>query len=191
MRVRFALLGLLVAACAAPTTPAATGGPHAAISDGASGGNSHFFFLPPLVPNPATAGTADPTLSPEVVICAWDGAACAATLAVFTTDRTTSHSTQPGHSETIRASQHHYLVDWHTRAFGLDPAVTYRICVKVGDVELGFADVDVVASGGERQPETAGFITVLEGRTLPIKFRIEAGALDEGGAGACGGTGPE
>ncbi len=53
--------------------------------------------------------------------------------------------------------------------------------MNVGDRELGHADVDVVASGGElKNVDTDGFIPLLDDRTLPIKFRIEEGVLDCG-----------
>ena len=61
------------------------GGPALAISDGAHGGNPHFFFLPPLVPNPNPTGTFDPAVTPTVVICALSGSACGATIATYTT----------------------------------------------------------------------------------------------------------
>ena len=189
MRARLILpaMMLAVAACTegslsafSSTSPA----PLAAVSDGANGGNPHFFFLPPLVPNPGP-GDNDESVSPQVVICQWDGAACVGTLATFTTDGATTTTTQPGNSETVRVNRSHAIVNWHTGGFNLDPALTYRICVRVGDVGLGFADVDVVATGGEAKDAAEGFIGVVNGRTLPIKFRIEAGALDEPGAG-CG-----
>jgi hypothetical protein len=182
MRVHHALVAAAmgwIAACTENPALTTAAAPVAAISDGATGGNAHFYFLPPMVPNPSTSGTADATLSPAVVICAWIDSACETILATFTTDHSTTTTTQPGNSETVRASQDHYIVDWHTRGFDLDPALTYRICVKVGDVELGFADVDVVDSGRDLQDVAAGFVAVRNGRTLPIKFRIEQGALDE------------
>jgi hypothetical protein len=79
----------------------------------------------------------------------------------------------------LRLGQDHYIVNWHTNAFGLDPALTYRICVKVNDVGLGFVDVDIAALGAELRVGTEGYVPLLDGRTLPITFRIEPGALDE------------
>src|SRR2546425_9463259 len=56
-----------------PLQPAANAGPAYMISDGAhNGGNSHFFFLPPLVPDPSAffhAGTFNSRLSPVVELC--------------------------------------------------------------------------------------------------------------------------
>ena len=78
-------------------------------------GKAHFFFLPPLVPNPSPGGEFDETVTPTVEICQMDGAACGATIATYTM------TTGPG-SETIRVvpEDEHYIVNWHTDEFGLD-----------------------------------------------------------------------
>ncbi len=138
-------------------------------------GNEHFFFLPPMVSDPVTSGTFDASLEPVVEIC--ELALCGtSTIATFTT------TTGPG-SETVRLStvDEHYVVNWHTDLSNLDPAMTYRIRVSVDDVELGYADVDVVNSGkGLKDVNTDLYIPLKDGRTLPIKFRIEDGALITG-----------
>jgi len=55
----------------------------------------------------------------------------------------------------------------------------------VGGVELGFADIDPVSTGKElKNVQTGEYIGLVDGRTLPIKFRIENGALCD--AAACG-----
>lgn len=60
----------------------------------------------------------------------------------------------------------------------LDPAKTYRIRVFVGAAQLGFADVDVVSSGSQlKNVATDEFIGLVQGKTLPIRFRIEHGAV--------------
>jgi hypothetical protein len=142
-------------------------------------GNEHFFWLPPMVQAPAYAGTFDGSLDPVVHICEWDGAACVLPLvAEFTT------TTGPG-SETIRVEpgDEHYIVNWHTDEFALDPNATYRIVTSVDGQELGHADVDVVSSGNQlRNVDTAEYIALKDGRTLPIKFRIEEGAVSVAGS---------
>lgn len=154
-----------------PTSPA---GPAFEIKDGAhSAGNQHFYFLPPLVPPPASTGTFDGSQAAEVQICTWINDACGATIATYST-------TSGVGSETVRMSEgdQHYLVNWHTDQFSLDPALTYRIRVLVAGAELGHADVDVVNSGKElKNVNTGEFVPLLDGRTLPIKFRIEMGAV--------------
>ncbi len=158
-------------------------GPSFAISDGAHSGNRNFFFLPPLVPDPShdpdfDPGAFDPALQPSVEICLLDGSACAASQPagfpiVFTT------TAGPG-SETVRLvpTDQLYLVNWNAGDFSLDPASFYRIQVLVGGAELGYADVDVVDNGRDlRNVNTNQYISLVDGRTLPVKFRIERGAV--------------
>jgi hypothetical protein len=153
--------------------------PNVQIVDAAhNGGNAHFFFLPPLVPAPSTSGTPDGSLSPEVVICEWSGSACTTTIARFTMQSGTG-------AQIVRydASTGQYIVNWDTKtcitgSCTLDPAKTYRLRVRVAAVLLGFADVDVVSSGSElRNVQTGEYIGLVNGRTLPVKFRIERGAV--------------
>lgn len=144
-----------------------------AISDSAhNSGNEHFYFLPPLVPSPSYSGIFDGTLSPVVVICIWTGTECSTEITQYSTQ------TGPG-SETIRVDpiEQYYIVNWHTDQFSLDPSKTYRIRVLVDEIELGYADVDVVKNGSElKNVNTNEYIPLKDGRTLPIKFRIEKGA---------------
>ena len=192
LRLTALLAAALAVACADPITPS---GAHSqfpnVLSDGATGGNPHFFFLPPMVARPDSAdGPNDRDLSPVVVVCQYT-AGCVTTLATYTTDRATTTTTHPGNSEVVRSGGSHYIVNWHTGAFDLDPALGYRICVSVGGVELGFADVDVVESGADLSDVPADVVGVHNGRTLPIKFRIEAGALDQPATSGCGSESPE
>src|SRR5439155_27328169 len=64
----------------------------------------------------------------------------------------------------------------------------------VGLAQLGFADVVVVTSASQaKNVDTNGYFALVEGRTLPIKFRIEQGAVavlpPSGGAAKIGGEG--
>ena len=71
-----------------------------------------------------------------------------------------------------------YIVDWDTRAVDLDLSRNYRIHVDVSGAELGYADVDVVGDGGElKSVDTGERIGLMDGRTLPIAFRIENGGV--------------
>lgn len=149
----------------------------------------HFYFLPPMVPDPVVDGVFDATRSPSVKICLLDTGVTPNKCAeqqpsgfpiIYTVD------SGPG-SETVRLSEEdeHYIVNWHTDESALDPAATYRIIVREPG-PLGFADVDVVSGGRElKNVNTDEAIPLVDGRTLPIKFRIEEGlsfALDsEGG----------
>lgn len=159
-------------------------GPSATISDGThAAGNRNFFFLPPLVPDPRDnpyydADGFDPDARPTVEICHLTGGACAPSQPagfpiVFSMDAGRG-------SETVRVdvNAQHYIVNWHAGDVDLDPASNYRIQVLIGGAQLGYADVDVVSSGRElRNVNTNEFIGLVDGRTLPIKFRIERGAM--------------
>ncbi|HEX8362471.1 MAG TPA: Ig-like domain-containing protein [Longimicrobium sp.] len=153
-----------------PTAPAA--GPTQTISDAAHGGQvPGFYFLQPLVKSPNATGTFDAALEPRVEICQLAGTACGAGVAQFTLTSGTG-----GELLTVDAVAGKYQVNWHTDKFGLDPAKHYRVSVFVGTYRLGFADVDVVSSGKElKRVDTQEYIALQDGRTLPIKFRIETG----------------
>lgn len=171
--VTLAVVLILLWACDAPLGISAessiAGESTKTISDGGhSSGNEHFYFLPPLVPMPSYDGTFKGNLSPVVKIEPLG--------AVYTMD------TGPG-SETVRVcpEDEHYIVNWHTDEFDLDPSVDQSIQVWADDQLLGFADVDVVSSGSElKSVETEEYIPLKDGRTLPIKFRIEEGAVKYG-----------
>jgi hypothetical protein len=145
------------------------------VADAAHGGdNPHFYFLPPLVPQPIFAGTFDPNRFPSVRICEWAASGCVpgGFGVTFTT------TTGPG-SETVRVDpgEENYLVNWHTGDFPLDPSKGYRIFVLEGSEELGHADVAIASSGAAvKNLKTGETIWLQDGRTLPIKFRIETAA---------------
>jgi hypothetical protein len=173
-----------------PTEGSLPNQPSFTISDGAHGaGNPDFFFLPPLVPSPT--GDADYTpsgfnssLSPTVVICALDVGNDAPESAV--TPGTLCRPTQPaglpvtftGSQIAVSVPQQLYQVDWKIVTA---PETYYRIFVKVGTTQLGFADLKTANSGNASQ-----FIVRKDNNSLPIKFRIEQFALcSEPGVGPC------
>ena len=167
--------------------------PSADFSDGSvSGGNPHFFFLPPLVKQPSFSGTFNPALRPVVEICQLDvdinniPIACNAVVPTI----------NPGIVQ-LDLVDELYQVDWNTLLPPIDPAKFYRIQVRVapGGSILGFADVDPVLNGIElHNVDTGEFIGLVDGRRLPIKFRIEIGTTCkttdcfEGTVGPAGGT---
>lgn len=178
------LLPILASACVETSQPsAAERSPSWVISDAVhGGGNSHFFWLPPMVAQPASFnGPFDATVSPTVHIC--NLANCGGeVIAEY------SMETGPG-SETVRlaAADEHFIVNWHTDQFGLVPGTTYRISVRVAGTELGLADVQIASGGKEaKNLTTSTTIGLKDGRTLPIIFRVEEGAVfvvsaEEGG----------
>jgi len=150
-----------------PRTPALS------IIDGAHAGNPHFFWLAPMVKNPTATGAFDPTLSPRIDVCRWTGSACEQPMvASFTT------MSGPG-SETVRvdAANSLYIVNWHTDQFALTIGATYRIMASVLGAGVGSADVQVLTNGSAKNVTTGDDIALVDGKTLPIKFRIEQGMV--------------
>ncbi|HEU0076122.1 MAG TPA: hypothetical protein VFQ76_00640 [Longimicrobiaceae bacterium] len=155
-----------------------------AISDGAQPGpehNPHFFFLPPLAPHPAARGTFNPRLRPWVSICEWASGACVPSGLHRRID-----ATRPSGGDA------HYQADWHTQAQprpASAPAVyRLRVMVAVGadSLELGFADVQFHPEGkSAKRAVDEGAVGLVGGRSLPIKFRVEEGALAAGCEGDC------
>jgi hypothetical protein len=151
-------------------------GPSQIIADAPRGFKAGFYWLAPMVLPPTYSGTFDAALQPSVEICQLVADACAGVLATFTT------SSGPG-SERVRldATNEHYIVNWHTDQFSLAVSGVYRISVRAGsDVLLGYADVQPVSTGKElKNVETGEYIGLVDGRTLPVKFRIETNVVAE------------
>ncbi|WP_405382290.1 putative metal-binding motif-containing protein [Maribacter sp. LLG6340-A2] len=136
------------------------------IFDGANNGNQRFFFLPPMVSNPNSSGTFDGTLNPEIII----------------SEMNNSIKVDPPLAQfqaTVSSGEELYKAEWNTKNYELDKDLTYRIEVILQSTLIGYADVDVVESGKElKNVNTGEFIPLKDGRTLPIKVRIEEGVLD-------------
>ena len=158
------------------TEPASPEAPAFVIADGARGFKQGFYWLPPMVRDPVTSGTFDAELSPEVEICALDAGECDPELGlieIFTMDGSGSERVR------VDPDGEHYLVNWHTDEYDLSEATHYRISVFAGPgVLLGYADVEPVSNGGALRNVDAGeYIGLVDGRTLPIKFRIRTGIV--------------
>ena len=176
----------LAFSCTEPRSPfqPATAGPAFEIQDGAHhSGNSHFFFLPPMVPQPKFSGTFDGAQSPTVVVCWWTGTACATVVGQF--------STSGAGAQVVRvdATGEAYSVNWDTKQ-GVTvcsaPRI-FRVTVLVAGTELGHADVQLVTNQQELKGVTTNeFTPLVAGRTLTIKFRIEREAVFV--VGSSGGT---
>lgn len=152
--------------------------PAHAISDAVHGGGTpHFYFLPPMVPQPGFAGLFDSTINSVVEVCEWtDG--CANVVARFTMQSGTG-----GQVVRTDPAAGQYIVNWNTQQCVSGPCVldvtkTYRIEVLALSTVLAFADVELVANGSQlKNLNTGEYIGLVDGRTLPIKFRIEQGAV--------------
>jgi hypothetical protein len=181
-RVRTLVVVVIALACtdqSRVTAPASSGptvtGPQLTIADASQGYKTGFYWLPPMVQQPVVTGVFDAALSPVIDICQLEGATCVAEpIATFTM------TSGPG-SERVRidAAGEHYIANWHTDEFAVAPGQHYRISVRAGDnVLLGFTDVEPVTSGKEmKNVNTGEYVGLVDGRTLPIKFRIESGIV--------------
>jgi len=183
---------VLVVACQGERalTPAVAP-PSFTLDDGTrTGGNPDFFFLPPIVPNPSGSANFDaaefnPELLPVVNVCQLSGNPSLGPVSCGTI------VFGPVTAQAAVADQH-YQVNWHTDqsnlGAGLNVNAFYRIQVFVseGGTRLGFADVDPVSSGKElKNLQTGDVFGLVDGRTLPIKFRIEESALCQTGNDTC------
>lgn len=155
--------------------------PSRSISDGTFAlGNPDFFFLPPMVKNPSsspnwTAGGFNGTLHPLVHICEMSG----------TTEATaTPTSVCSDLATTVSLTDEQYSVNWKVPS---SSTIFYRLSVVVGKKVLGWADVETATNASQLKNVTTGeFVPLVDGRTLPVKFRIERYALcDVPGTGPC------
>jgi hypothetical protein len=171
-------MALLTAGCqdaaTAPSADAHDAAPAAVISDGAHDGTAGFYFLPPMVPVPAYGGTFDATLAPTVTVldCGTDPD-CAAPDA-------TPHALFTGATgPVIDPVDEHYKVNWHTNETGAVAGRYYRVVVAAHGADLGFADVQMVDGGKQlKNVDTDEYVGLTDGRTLPVRFRIETGAAE-------------
>lgn len=176
-------VAVVLARCTETVNNAATaprpGPPRFEIVDGAhNNGNPHFFFLPPLTASSTPQGTFDASESPIVTVCQLVASSCGSVIEQF------SMTTGTG-AQIIRvdATDQLYIVNWATDQCITGPCTlpvgnVYRIAVLVGGTELGHADVQVDANQQQAKSLNTGEVFALvDGRTLPIKFRIEQGAV--------------
>jgi Tol biopolymer transport system component len=81
------------------------------------------------------------------------------------------------------AGQQQYHVNWKTEecvwgSCTLDPARIYRLTVSVGSRALGHVDLQVFSNASQaKNVNTNEYIGLVEGRTLPIRFRVETGIV--------------
>ena len=186
------------------TAPEA-GGPVYVIEDGRHGDpaqrNDHFFWLPPVVPapSPAPSGAPDAMLLPAVRVEICDlgtsrpsGSSCqgkpiiaALTSAGATYVAAAGTTTTTSPAELVRYDPvgGFYHANWRTDKTPLLTTHFYRLRVLVvaggRSFELGQADVDVLKNAGDlKNYDTGNSIPLVDGRTLPVKFRIEVGAAN-------------
>lgn len=199
MKVRLLVLAAVAAIVGCrdskPPTDLSAPDPSKTILDGAHGGNKDFFFLPPMVSNPANdpnyeAGAFNATLGPRltVEICQLQGAPFDAQGVPVATDCVAGPPLKKFPAGTVQlqnAPDGFYQALWKTRESVLDPAKYYRIKVLIegSTTPFGVADVDPVLNMKEfKNARTGEVIPLNDDAALPIKFRIEHG----GGTTLCG-----
>jgi Tol biopolymer transport system component len=135
----------------------------AQLSDAANGGNAHFYFLAPLVRMPLFTGVFDSHQDPVVHITG------PGVDVQFT--KSSGYGSEFLRIDTLSEC---YVVNWHTDQFALTSGSIYRITVSTEGSELGYAEAIACSSPGSmRKSGTNDLIFLKDGRTLPIKFRIE------------------
>lgn len=165
-----------LAGCAdtAPVAPSVRppGAPRAEILDAAhNGGTPGFYFLPPLVAQPNDdVATFDPTRSVRVSVCPLGNPAASACIAPAVDISPVQ----------VDVNGSHYMVNWQTDAAAYPADSYYRLSVTdaadPGRV-WGRIDVYLGASGqGFRGIDRTEFTPLLDGRTVPVMFRIHQGA---------------
>lgn len=186
----FVFLVVFLTACQDQVTEPPAGSPQHAISDATHGldGNPGFHWLAPMVPQPAASslGTFAPGLSPSVrLICLFTtdpGIECDPDTAIVQFALGSGLLLQEGD---------YYQLNLHTDEHGLHASTAehttiYRIQVLTdpmtelgGPFELGYADLQLASNGREAKNLSSNeMIALVDGRTLPVKFRIDQGAYE-------------
>ena len=175
-----------LAACTGSDTTRPHSAPSFLISDGAhpqtGQDNPDFFFLPTMVDNPINNPNFDPDdfnpkLAPIVEVCALDlpNTAIESDVKVDTPCKVSPPGYSTSFPAPVNVGLQRYGASW---TVPVSPEVFYRIRVKVGDVSLGFADVHTVPSPSQLKTVNQNqFVGQQDGSSLPIRFRIEIGAL--------------
>jgi len=170
------LLLAIVAAAACSDRTSPTQPPHLSpqqpgkdISDGAhiasdgKLGNADVFFLPPMVSNPSkAAGYGDP-FQPGLPV------------SFRITDQNTSAVIRTFVAGVDLTNQF-YSANWDTKGSPIDLTHIYRINAVIGTKTVAYADVIFGATGASlKNIDTDDFVGLVDGRTLPMKVRIETG----------------
>lgn len=173
----FFVLLLALACSEAPVSPDRPAPrPSTSIVDGtdAAPESEHFFFLPPVVPTEPEASDAnDPDFLPHLVIeiCEWTGSACVTPLVARLTAELPPG--RGGIDVETDEDPGHFVATWHARRRVVEPSTVYRVQVLAGTIELGHADVVIVEDAAEADGyDRSEFVPVVEGGTLPIRFRV-------------------
>jgi len=147
------------------------------ISDGAHGGNPDVWFLPPMVPSPVGKPGYGNAFDPNVAV------------AIKIKDVTTNTYVVGAPSAvTVSLTDQLYQANWDTKNPVLSLVDIYRVEVQVNGKTVAYADIDVVSAGQLKNATTGDVIALPDGRTLPIKVRIEQGLVLCANAATCTST---
>ena len=150
--------------------------PSPAIADATSGGREGFYFFQPIVANPKVAGPFDATLVPRARVCALNTSRTACSSVILATIPTGSG---PG-SLTVD-NNGVFTGQWLSPATlelstvtGAETRYRLEVLVDVGatTVTLGYADLWVIDKQREVKVSPAGFVDLVLGKTLVIRFGV-------------------
>jgi hypothetical protein len=150
------------------------------ISDAAHDGNAGFYFLAPLVAQPSQTGTFDATRSVSVTVCP---------LGVRPAATCTGAAARVSPVE-VDVNGNHYQANWKTDDVAFPSDAYYRVSVidNATGYEFGHVDVFLGSTGrGFHSIDQSEFTPLLDGRTVPVKFRLDAGARPTTPVDACPG----
>jgi hypothetical protein len=168
---RAAWIPLLLCACSA-VDGASIGEVVAPLrSDATTGGTAGFYFLPSLAPAVAYPGVFDDRLRPDAVIEEVDLQTGSVGAEVARFEQLRAYPAIEAYVAAVQTGEH------------FAAGQGYRINIESDGVELGFADVAAVATPAQRDTVPAGFVGVVVGANLKVRFRIEQGVLDQDGDG--------
>src|SRR5512132_51764 len=151
-----------------PTSPRtlAPGGASRAISDGAHNGNDDVWFLPPMVSSPAGKPGYGDAFAPNLPVV------------IKVLDVNQGNKILVGVTATTESvTDQLYQANWDTKnTTDNNPlADQYQVQVWIGTQMIAFADANLVANGSQVKNTAGDIVTLPDGRTLPIKVRVEQG----------------
>ena len=141
-----------------------------------------FAFLAPIgEDDPFLDGDLNAAANPVVQICRLTGSFCAGTIATFTRTSGGMYALRieegNGGVNVLDASVDHFVAQWNTQRFALNPATDYRVRVMLNNREIASANVDIL--GHSSQSPKEGYVGVVNGQTLDIRFFLGAfGGVD-------------
>jgi hypothetical protein len=145
---------------------------------GGKAGNPHFFFLPPIVPEPDYTGIFDGNLLPYLSLTISKGYLDDQ----FTGCGETQWVIAEGNGLYLDEQLEAYRYDW--KADGLTRGQVHRLCVVLDlpgtgpglePITLGFRDVSPTLGGGSVAEDPIYLFNA--GSNVPVKFRVEKGVL--------------